>query len=283
MSEQGTAVHLAYDWMIVMYFFLGGTSAGAYMFSVAANYWWKQDFKALAKKGAVLSLLALGAGMFMLLIHLGNPFRAWRVFTAFNPYSMLSWGVWVLNIFGFLNFIYTVLLFLGKEQKAKMLAYVGLFFAMFTAMYTAVHIARAPDKLLWHSTLLPVLFVNGSIISGIALVMLCSAKQKNADLLTRLGKLVAWMVVIEISLVLTEVLMLFNGGVESIAVAKSLFSGGIGFMFFGVEIVIGAVIPVAILLRSRASVFSRAVASLLILIGIFTMRYMVVVGGQLIS
>ena len=283
MSEQGAAVHLAYDWMIVMYFFLGGLSAGAYMFSVAANYWWKQDFKALAKTGAVLSLLALGVALFMLLIHLGSPFRAWRVFTAFNPYSMLSWGVWVLNIFGLMNFIYTVLLFMGKDKTAKTLAHVGLFFALFTALYTAVHIARAPDKLLWHSSLLPVLFVNGAIISGIAIVMLFSATAKNASLLSRLGKLVAWMVVFEVSLVFTEVLMLFNGGTESIAVAKSLFSGGIGVLFIGVEIVLGAIIPVAILLRAKSSVSMQAVASLLVLIGIFTMRFIIVVGGQLIS
>jgi hypothetical protein len=38
MSEQGAVSHLAYDWMIVTYFFLGGLSAGAYLFSVAANY-----------------------------------------------------------------------------------------------------------------------------------------------------------------------------------------------------------------------------------------------------
>ncbi|MBW8002381.1 MAG: hypothetical protein FVQ80_10225 [Planctomycetes bacterium] len=282
MSEQGTAVHLAYDWMIVMYFFFGGVSAGAFMFSVMANYRWKQEFKPLAKTGAILSLLALGIGMFMLLIHLGNPLRAWRVFTAFNPQSMLSWGVWLLNIFGLLNFIYTALLFMGKEKTAKLFGCVGLFFALFTALYTAVHIARAPDKLLWHSTLLPVLFVNGSIISGIAVVMLFSATAKNMGLLVRLGRLVAWLVIIEIGLVLTEVLMLFNGGTESIAVAKSLFSGEIGVLFLGVEVILGAIVPAIILLGSKRSVFLHALASILILIGIYTMRYMVVVGGQLI-
>ncbi|MBW8016456.1 MAG: hypothetical protein FVQ82_09730 [Planctomycetes bacterium] len=282
MPEQGAVVHLAYDWMIVTYFFFGGISAGAYMFSVVANYWWKQEFKPLAKTGAVLSLFALGIGMFMLLIHLGNPFRAWRVFTAFNPYSMLSWGVWLLNIFGLLNLIFVVLLYLGKERFAKIVGCVGLFFALFTALYTAVHIARAPDKLLWHSTLLPVLFVNGAVISGIAAVMLFSAKPKNMPLLSRLGRLVAWMVIAEIGLVLTEVVMLFNGGTESIAVAKALFSGGIGFLFLGVEIILGGIVPVVILLRPKSSAFLQIIASILVLIGIFTMRYMVVVGGQLV-
>ena len=66
MSEQGTAMHLAYDWMIVTYFFFGGLSAGAYMFSVAANYW-KQEFKPLAKTAAILAPITLTIGMFFLL------------------------------------------------------------------------------------------------------------------------------------------------------------------------------------------------------------------------
>ncbi|MHC4771999.1 MAG: DmsC/YnfH family molybdoenzyme membrane anchor subunit, partial [Planctomycetota bacterium] len=79
MSEQGAVSHLAYDWMIVTYFFLGGLSVGAYLFSVAANYW-KQEFKHLAKKSAVLSLITLAIGMFILLHDLGQPYRAWRLF-----------------------------------------------------------------------------------------------------------------------------------------------------------------------------------------------------------
>jgi len=108
MPEQGAVAHLAYDWMIVTYFFLGGLSAGAYLFSVAANYW-KQEFKHLARKSAILSLIALGAGMLFLLVHLGQPFRAWRVLVSFNPRSPLSWGVWFLNIFMFANLIYIAL------------------------------------------------------------------------------------------------------------------------------------------------------------------------------
>ena len=283
MFEQVSVTHLAYDWMIVMYFFLGGVSAGAYMFSVMANYWWKQEFKPLAKRSAVLSLIALAIGMFMLLVHLGHPERAWRVFTTFNPQSMLSWGVWILNIFGLMNLIYTGLLFQGKEDDAKAFGCLGFFFAVLTATYTAVHIARAPDMLLWHSKLMPVLFLNGAGITGIALVILFSANAQNTQLVSRLGKLVAWMVILEIGMVLAEVLMLLNGGTESIAVAKSLLTGKIGCLFVGVEIVIGAVVPVVILLSAKSNAFLQIVASLLVLIGIFTMRYIVIVGGQLIS
>lgn len=281
MSEQGTALHLAYDWMIVTYFFFGGLSAGAYMFSVAANYW-KQEFKPLAKKSAVLSLIALAIGLFILLYDLGQPYRAWRLFAAFNPRSMLSWGVWFLNIFGLMNLAYTGLLFKAKENAAKKFAYLGLPFAVLTATYTAMLLAQAPGRILWHTALLPVLFLNGAIISGIAMVMLFSVTKENTELLSKLGRFVAWLIILEIGMIFSEVIMLLNGGTESAAVAKFLLSGKIGGLFLGLEIIIGAIVPVVILLRARATVFSQAVASLLILIGIFTMRYVIVVGGQLI-
>ncbi|MHC4687485.1 MAG: NrfD/PsrC family molybdoenzyme membrane anchor subunit, partial [Planctomycetota bacterium] len=271
MSEQGAVSHLAYDWMIVTYFFLGGLSAGAYLFSVAANYW-KQEFKSLAKRSAILSLISLAIGLFILLHDLGQPFRAWRLFVSFNARSMLSWGVWVLNIFALMNFIYTVLLFQAKETAAKKFAYAGLPFAILTATYTAMLLAQAPGRELWHTALLPVLFLNGAIISGIALVMLFSISKENKELLSKLGKFVAWLIILELGMIFSEIIILLNGGTESVAAAKFLFSGKMSGLFLGLEIILGAIVPVVILLRARTNVFSQAVASLLILIGIFTMR-----------
>ncbi|MHC4635887.1 MAG: NrfD/PsrC family molybdoenzyme membrane anchor subunit [Planctomycetota bacterium] len=282
MSEQGTAVHLAYDWMIVTYFFLGGLSAGAYVFSVAANYW-KQEFKSMAKKSAVLSFIAIAIGMLILLYDLGQPSRAWRLFLSFNPQSVISWGVWFANAFMFFNFIYNALLFTAKEAATKKFAYAGLPFALLTVTYTGMLLTQAPDKILWHTALMPVLFMNGALISGIALVMLFSAKPQNSALLSKLGRFVACLIILELVMILGEFILLFNGGTEHAAVAKSLLSGQIGYLFIGVEIILGAIIPAAILLRSKVSVFTQALASLLILIGIFAMRYVIVVGGQLAS
>ena len=282
MPEQGAVAHLAYDWMIVTYFFLGGLSAGAYLFSVAANYW-KQEFKHLARKSAILSLMALGVGMLFLLVHLGQPLRAWRVLASFNPRSPLSWGVWFLNIFMFANLIYIALLLKAKDDAAKKFAYLGVPFAILSATYTAILLAQAPGRILWHTALMPVLFLNGAIISGTALVMLFSANSRNTELLSKLGRFVAWLVILELGMIAAEVIILFNGGTESVATARFLLSGQFGLLFLGVEVFLGAVIPVVMLLRAKSTVFVQVAASVLILIGIFTMRYVMVIGGQLIS
>lgn len=282
MLEQGAVTHLAYDWMITLYFFLGGLSAGAFMFSVVANYW-KQEYKHLAKRSAVLSLFAVALGMLILLFHLGNPFRVWRLFTHFNVNSLLSWGVWFLSIFMFLNFIYTALLVMGKNEIAKKFAYCGLPFAVLSGSYTGMLLAQAPGRVLWHTSLMPIFFLTGAIISGIASVMLVSATRENAELLSKLGRRVSFFIMFEIIMIFAEIILLFNGSEADAAAARFLFTGQIGVLFVGVEIFLGAVIPVAILLRGKAGVFAQALASLLILIGVFTMRYVIVTGGQLIS
>ena len=282
MSEQGTAVRLAYDGIIVTYFFLGGLSVGAYVFSVAASYW-KQEFKPLAKRSAVLSLIALAMGMLVLLHDLGQPARAWRLFTAFNPQSMLSWGVWFLNAFGLMAFLYTALLLINKEKAAKKFAYIGLPFAVLTATYTAMLLSQAPDRELWHTALLPVLFMNGALISGIAIVMLFSLSSKHSEIISKLGRIVSWLIILELAMVFGEFVLLLNGGTGSAAVAAGLLSGQIGCLFLGFEIVLGGIVPVVILLSGKSNAFLRFVASILILIGIFAMRYVIVVGGQLMS
>ena len=160
MFESAESAHLAYDWIIVTYFFLGGVSVGAYLFSLAASYW-KQEFKHLALKGALLSLISLGLGMLILFVDLGRHDRAFLLVTRFNPHSMVSWGVWFLNIYGLTNLIYTSLLFKDKAEVAKKFAYLGLPFAVLTATYTAMLLAQAPGRILWHTALLPVLFLNG--------------------------------------------------------------------------------------------------------------------------
>lgn len=66
--------HLAYNWMVVVYFFLGGLSAGAYLLSVAARYW-LTDFQPLARRAAWLAPLVLIPGLLLLMADLGMMTR----------------------------------------------------------------------------------------------------------------------------------------------------------------------------------------------------------------
>ena len=87
-------------------------------------------------------------------------------------------------------------------------------------------------------------------------------------------------------MVASEILILLNHGAGSVATAtaKSLIAGGnqFTFLFWGVEVFIGAVVPALILFTAKFPKATQYVASVLLLIGIYVMRYVVVVGGQII-
>ncbi len=272
---------IAYGWEIVAYFFLGGLSAGAFLFSVTGNYW-KQEFKPLTKTVTLLAPVALGLGLLFLLSDVGMPFRSWRLMTEFNPRSALSWGIWFLNIFFVLSALYAWKVFKGQLDEAKKFAYLGVPFAILVAGYTGVLLSQAPGRLFWHSPVIPVLFFNGAMISGVALAGLTAGRKQDSALLAKLGRYLAVLVAVELVLIVAELLVLSNSG-ETAGIAKELLTGTYGFLFLGVEIILGSLIPLLILLRSKGRAGAMAVASVLILIGVFVMRYAVVIGGQVLN
>ncbi|MHC4185750.1 MAG: NrfD/PsrC family molybdoenzyme membrane anchor subunit, partial [Planctomycetota bacterium] len=77
----------------------------------------------------------------ILLIDLGKPFRAWRLYLSFNPRSAIWWGTWFLGIFFLLSLVYAWLLTKGEDEKAKKYAYLGLPFGFLVAVYTAIILA----------------------------------------------------------------------------------------------------------------------------------------------
>lgn len=279
MLEYKIVEHMSYDWMIVAYFFLGGISAGSYIFSVIANYW-RKEFKPLAKTAAILAPVSLGLGMLILLIDLGQPLRAAGLFLNFNPTSAISWGIWFLNIFLVLSLIYAWFLIRGEEEKIKKVACIGLPFSLIAGTYTGILLAQAPGRALWHSALTPILFLVGGLISGLALVMLVSMGIEDKALLKKLGKVIVGLLSLELGLILVEIIVLSNGGVRGVDIIKSLLIGELSLLFWVLEIILGAVLPMYIILRTKMGTSASALASLLVLMGIYTMRYIVVVGGQ---
>ncbi len=280
MPDYAAVPHIAYNWMVVVYFFLGGLGAGAFLLSVAANYW-KQDLKPIAKTASLVAPVAIAIGLVFLLLDLGRPFNAWRLFLSFNPTSVLSWGVWFLNAFFAISAINALLALKGQTVKA--IAYLGLPFAVLVGAYTGVLLSQGPGRVLWHSALLPLLFLNGGLISGIAATLVLSAGKVGSEVLSKLGKIAGWLIVLELGMIFVEMITLLNGEAEGVHVAKELLTGSFSFLFLGVEIAVGALIPLLILFRNKANSGILALASVLVLIGIFTMRYVIVIGGQVIN
>lgn len=273
---------IALNWMIPAYFFLGGLSAGLFFVAVIINNW-KREYKALALPVAILSPLCLAAGMGLLTLDLGHPLGFWKLLVTFQPSSAASWGVWGLSVFGAVSAAYAFFLFKGKEDISKVLGYIGLPFAIFTATYTGVLLAQMQGMVLWHTALLPWIFLVGAGISGLAftiLIAIATGKTEElGDKFFSLGKTLTLLIIIELGMIFTEVLILFNGGTNAAQSAKVFLMGEYSFLFWGIEIFLGAAIPFLIFFKSKKPSL-QSVAATLVLIGVYAMRFIVVMAGQ---
>ena len=96
-----------------------------------------------------------------------------------------------------------------------------------------------------------------------------------------LGNLLAAMILIDLFLVLSDVLVLLVSHSEAQEVAHLILQGKFGILFIGVENVMGKIIPALILLIPRLrNLTTVTISSVLVVVGIFFMRYVVVLGGE---
>ncbi len=284
LSQFMAVPHLAYNWMVVVYFFVGGLSAGAYLFSVAGEFW-LTDCKPFSRRAACLAPLVLIPGLLLLILDLGMLTRFFYLGIYFNPTSPVSWGGILLGVFMAVSVAHAFVLWRGGAGQiwAGRLAYLGVPCAFWIAAYTGILLYRAPGIVLWHNAMLPVLFLVGGLISALATTPLISLNHQRKDLLIRMGRLVAVLVAFKLMLVLAEIFMLAGGGDKGVGAARALLTGEFSGIFWGAQILGGSLVPIAILATGKGGPVLQGVAALLMLISVYAMRHLVVIGGQIIG
>lgn len=293
--------------LVALYFYLTGLSAGSFVLSVAAVLFGKKEYKALSRIGAVLAPALLIIAPIILIFDLGQPLRFYYMLLNFNATSIGSWGVWFLTLYPLNAVIYAYHVFKGNERASRLFGALGIPLALLVHGYTGYVLALNEVRALWHTALMPWLFLVSAMVSGIALVILVAivyqkvvesraaqaqdevlvlrreaAMETGSELLYSLGRVLAWTIVLDLLMVGTDLLTLLNGHADEVAAAKLLLSGTYAPLFLGVEVLAGGILPLFILFNQRLgrSLAGQAVASTLVLIGVFAMRYVVVFAGQ---
>ena len=101
--------HHEWGWMIVVYLFLGGLGAGSMVLSGMGHLGRRGRYQGIARAGALLAPVLVGAGSGLLIFDLGSPLRFWRLFVTINPVSPMSIGSWLLILFTGLSSLYAIL------------------------------------------------------------------------------------------------------------------------------------------------------------------------------
>ena len=267
-----------WEMMIVWYFFLGGIAGGAYFTAAIADVFGSERDRNVVRAGYLLSLPLVAACGLLLIADLGVPSRFLNMMRTFKFWDPMSIGAWAVGIFGLFTFVSAVLSLSSSEQAVRVrrrVGLIGMLFGFFLASYTGVLLSGSAMPFWSDARLMGALFLASGASTGIAAITLALfvtghatgeawGKLKHAD---------HYSMIVELILVLALVVLLG-------AAAKPLIGGHYATLFWGGLIGLGLVVPLVLdLVGSRVRSLG-AVAAVLVLIGGFVLRYVVLMSVQ---
>ncbi|MDD2581106.1 MAG: polysulfide reductase NrfD [Desulfuromonadaceae bacterium] len=337
---------------IVMYPFMTGLVAGAFVLSSLYHVFGVKQLKEIARFALVFSLALLPVAMLPLLLHLQQPQRGIYVmmtphFTSaiaafgivFTTYAMIVLSeIW----FVYRQFIVQTVLELRSKQRrnkiesaqlalysmlamgamdlspealqkderaVKIMAAIGIPVACFLHGYAGFIFGSVKANALWMTPLMPVIFICSAVVSGIALCiatyivtmelrkLIYSWKRKNNPRLpssdelksaevvtvTMTSKYLLMFMVLAITLELLDLIFRNYTAVKSWDILRSVIYEKDFVNIFVLQYGLGNLLPFIIFLLPGLTIRRALVGSLLVLMGVFMMRWNVVIGGQAFS
>jgi [DsrC]-trisulfide reductase subunit P len=268
--------------------FLIVAASGVLNVASIASVFGRDLYKPLARLSGLLAVTLLAAGLAVLVLDLGRPERLIVAMTHYNFKSIFAW-----NIFLYTGFFAIVALYLwtmferrmhGYTKRAGLLAFLWrLILTTGTGSIFGFLVAREP----YNSALLAPLFIILSFAFGLAifvLVLMAACRWTGRALgdavLNRLRNLLGVFVAAVLYFVaihhLTNLYIARQHDVERFF----LWEGGVYTALFWLgQVLIGGVVPLA-LLFGAASRRSLAAAAVSVILGGLAQLYVLIIGGQ---
>jgi Ni/Fe-hydrogenase subunit HybB-like protein len=183
------------------------------------------------------------------------------------------------------------------DRFGRVLTIIGIPSAFLLHGYVGFIFGSVKANPWWSTPLMPVVFLFSAIVSGIAAVMLVYMatawwRERRVDMpcLDTVARYLFYAFVIDFSLEMLDLIHRIYEADESFRALDFMVHTRLYTSQVIVQIAIGTVVPIALLglaqlvrLGDRARRWLYAVAGVLTLVGIFAMRWNVVIGGQLFS
>ena len=276
--------------LISLYFYLTGLSAGSFIISTFAYGFGMVKFKPLGKIGVVMATLLLVIAPMTLLVDLEQPLRFWHLILYLRITSPITLGTFLLTLYPMNCVVYGYFMFRGDMKRTKIFGLIGIPLALMVHGYTGFILALGKARVLWNTAIMPPIFLVSAMVSGLAMMTLVviikdyviqRKKEHDPTLIYDLGKLLVASIVLDLILIGTDLTVLLTSHTEAYKAAVMLIKGSFSPLFLGVEIFLGSIIPLLLLLSpfTKRWIPGIAIASLLVMIGIFAMRCIMVIGG----
>lgn len=285
-------------------------SAGAFLLCAAVYLLGLKRFQPVARTATFIGLVGYSMAVLTLLLDIGRPDRFWHALVFWNPHSVL-WEVTMCVTLYLAVLVLETAPIIGQTRwmqhrwpglagrlmqlhhYAPILAVVGLGLSMLHQSSLGATYGILKARPLWYRPDLSVLFIASAMAGGPALTVLVSMLAARLsprihiedELLERLSNFIGWVLVAYLYLRFWDALSMTYtyqpGRSEGLGL---LTSGPLSFNFWVGEILLGAILPIVILLRRplRHKPLLRLAALVMVVGGVVAFRWDTNLAGQLV-
>jgi Ni/Fe-hydrogenase subunit HybB-like protein len=285
-------------------------SAGAFTICAAVYLLGLKQYQPIARTATYVGLIGYSMAMLTLLLDIGRPDRFWHYLVFWNTHSVL-WEVSMCltlylvvllletaPIIGGVDFIRSRWPRLSERLEsihhyAPYLAVAGLFLSLLHQSSLGATFGVLKARPIWYRPGLSILFIMSAVAGGMSFTVLLSMLASRLsfkirvkdELLERLAMVIGWILVGYIYFRFWDAFSMTYtyepGRTEGLAL---LTSGPLAFNFWVGEILLGAVVPIVLLLnpRTRRMGWVRMLALVMVVGGVVAYRWDTTLAGSIV-
>jgi protein NrfD len=282
----GYGSYVPWGLWVGLYTLMIGMSVGSFLLASLNLGFGIKRLEPIVAPALLIALATFVGGMLAVLIDLGHPLRAWRLFLDTGTSSVMGWMSWFYIVYFILLMVVIWFTIVKKQESAgfiRGLSILGAFLVIIFGGAEGALFGVVGAREFWHSGLTPVLFLAEGALSGVALVVIFSGLLGllDDDLLHSLGSLLLGLLILSGLLELAE---FFTGYYASIPAytnsLKLVLYGPFWWAFWIIHIALGVVIPLALLLLSGNKRWSILLASALLALTALSTKLNLVITAQ---
>jgi Ni/Fe-hydrogenase subunit HybB-like protein len=281
--------------LIAAYVFFVVTSTGLCIVSSVGHVFGFKNFNPIAKRAVFMSIGTIIAGFLVIAFEIENSWRmpVGNVIGA-NPTSNIWWMGTLYGAYLFFMMIEFVMLQMDKHKVATGFGLAGLLTGIVAHSNLGAVFGLLNGREFWHGPYMPIYFITSAAMSGCVAIIfftyiaykangwkMSDAMKRSMESVAKMGALMMAIIIFFTSWkMITGVTGQPPGKYEAM---QALLSGPYAMNFWIGEVALGMVIPFIIILavkgRNMNALFIAALAGM---VGIFFMRYDLVIVGQLV-
>jgi Ni/Fe-hydrogenase subunit HybB-like protein len=290
----GVSREVPWGLLISTYVFFVVTSTGLCLVSSIGHVFNIESLKPIAKRSVFMAIMTIIAGFMVIGFEIANP---WRMpiynMTSPNITSNIWWMGTLYGAYLFFMLVEYALLQTGRFKQAGLFGLAGVISGIAAHSNLGAVFGLLAGREFWHGPYMPIYFITSAFMSGCAAVIFFSwlGYRSNRWQMSEAYK-TSMQVTAKLMLLLICIIGFFTtwkmiGGLagkgEKYESMMALINGPYSVNFWVGEIMMGMVVPFTLILLARAknlqTLFAASVSSM---IGIFIMRYDLVIVGQIV-